>query len=141
MRNQVGNVDVWGRNLYVIEGKPVGHSCRVVGVKSPFRSSSGQRPFPKAIKADFRKRRWDLRSNAENRAIAVSSAIRGGPIQLAIASLKQPRSRILAICARRLRAKAVEGGQHATQSDFEDRPTAVGTSHLHDSVQVSVCGL
>ena len=39
MRNHVGNVDVWGRNLYVIEGKPVGHSCRVVGVKSPFHSS------------------------------------------------------------------------------------------------------
>src|SRR5216684_3453147 len=82
-----------------------------------------------------------LRSDAENRAIAVNPAIGGGSVQVPIRSLNQPCSRILAIRAGRLRAKAVERGQRAAQSDFEDRPAVVSPTYLHDSVQVSVFGL
>lgn len=76
-----------------------------------------------------------LRNDAENRAIAVGGGpIRGGPIQGPIRSLNQRCSRILAIRASRLRAKAVERGQRAAHSYFEDRPATVGPTYSQNVV-------
>lgn len=82
-----------------------------------------------------------LRGDAKNRAIAVNPAIGAGSVQVPIRCLNQRGSRILAIRANRLRAKAVQRRQCAAESNFEDRPAAVGTTHLHNSVQVAVFGL
>lgn len=82
-----------------------------------------------------------LRNDVENRAIAVGTAVGAGPIHVPIRSLNQRCRRILAIRASRLRAKAVERGQRAAHSYFEDRP-ARGPHLLAEccSVQVAVAG-
>lgn len=75
-----------------------------------------------------------LRNDVENRAIAVGTAVGAGPIHVPIRSLNQRCRRILAIRASRLRAKAVERGQRAAHSYFEDRPATGGPTYSQNVV-------
>ena len=75
-----------------------------------------------------------LRNDAENRASRRGRRRRRCHVQVPIQSSNQCCSRILAIGASRLRAKAVERGQRAAHSYFEHRPAAVGPIYSQNVV-------
>lgn len=74
----------------------------------------------------------------EDCPIAVSSTRLRRAVEVPIYSLDQPGKWILAICACRFRAKAVQKGERAVCRDFENDPIALGPASVSCPVKMPI---